>query len=169
MSKSHVYARGSVLAGLMVCVAACQAPTEQAVEAEAPAALEDPIQTVSGLVAGTDTAVEGVRAYKGLPFGAPPVGENRWRAPQPVEPWDGVRDASEYAAVCIQPGGSVFGGGRVNIAAMEGQPMGEDCLHLNVWTPAESASDQLPVMVYFYGGAFTEGGGSFFRMFIAPT
>ena len=120
------------------------------------AAIEDPVQLKAGLVAGGETTPSGVRVFRGLPFAAPPVGENRWKAPQPVEPWEGVRDASEFGHVCVQPDT-----GYTNIANMEGQPSrSEDCLYLNVWTPAEDARDRLPVMVYFYGGAFTDGGGA---------
>ena len=119
--------------------------------------IEDPIQLDSGLVAGGVAADTGVRYYKGLPFGAPPVGDLRWREPQPVAPWEGVRDATQYGNVCIQPPGQ----GRLNIAAMDGSPpLSEDCLYLNVWTSAQTVTDKLPVMVYFFGGAFTEGGGS---------
>jgi para-nitrobenzyl esterase len=136
-------------AGCILGLAACAGVVD--------AAIEDPVRLDAGLVAGGETAPSGVRAFRGLPFAAPPIGENRWRAPQPVEPWEGTRDASEFGDVCIQPPGQ----GRVNIAAMEGSPpMSEDCLYLNVWTAAESASDRLPVMVFFYGGAFTEGGGN---------
>lgn len=118
--------------------------------------LPEAIETDFGLVAGVAVS-DKVRAFKGLPFAAPPVGELRWRAPQPVEPWDGVRDASEYRDVCIQPPGQ----GRLNIAVLpDGPAMSEDCLYLNVWTPAESDDDALPVMLYIFGGAFTEGGGS---------
>lgn len=122
----------------------------------AQAALDEPLEIQAGLVAGTDTAVDGVRVFRGLPFGAPPVGDLRWREPQPVEPWDGVRDASEFGDVCVQPDTTY-----TNIANMAGSPpMSEDCLYLNVWTSADSADDELPVMVYFYGGAFTDGGGA---------
>ena len=122
------------------------------------AAIEEPVRLDSGLVSGAETAVEGVRVFRGLPFAAPPVGENRWRAPQPVVPWEGVRDASQFGNVCIQPETEPR---YVNIANMEGSPpLSEDCLYLNVWTSAVSADDALPVMVFFYGGAFTDGGGS---------
>ena len=125
--------------------------------AELCAAIDDAVRLDTGLVAGTDAPHAGVRVFKGLPFGAPPIGDLRWREPQPVASWDGIRQATEFADVCIQPPGQ----GRLNIAAMEGSPpMSEDCLYLNVWTPAEAAIDRLPVMVYFFGGAFTEGAGS---------
>lgn len=119
-------------------------------------ALDEPIRIEAGLVGGS-TASDGVQVFRGIPFAAPPVGDGRWRAPQPVEPWDGVLEASEFGDVCIQPEGE----GRPNIAVLPGSPpMSEDCLYLNVWTPADWADDELPVMLYFYGGAFTEGAGS---------
>lgn len=122
------------------------------------AAIEDPVRLDAGLVAGGETTESGVRVFRGLPFAAPPVGDNRWRAPQPVVPWEGVRDASEFGNVCIQADTRPR---YVNIANMDGSPpLSEDCLYLNVWTPAESPSDALPVMVFFYGGAFTDGGGA---------
>jgi para-nitrobenzyl esterase len=127
-----------------------------AAAAVAQAAIEDPVRLEAGLVAGGETTPSGVRVFRGLPFAAPPVGENRWRAPQPVVPWEGVRDASKFGNVCVQPDT-----GYTNIATMEGSPSrSEDCLYLNVWTPAEDARDRLPVMVFFYGGAFTDGGGA---------
>ena len=109
------------------------------------------------MIVGGETTSGGLRVYRGIPFAAPPVGELRWRAPQPVPAWEGVRDASDFGEACIQPPGE----DRLNIAAMQGSPpMSEDCLYLNVWTPAEMPSDNLPVMVFFYGGAFTDGGGA---------
>jgi para-nitrobenzyl esterase len=122
------------------------------------AAIEDPVRIDTGLVAGGETSPSGVRVFRGLPFAAPPVGENRWRAPQPVAPWKGVRDASEFGNVCVQHETEPR---YVNIAHMEGSPpLSEDCLYLNVWTGAASADDALPVMVFFFGGAFTDGAGS---------
>jgi para-nitrobenzyl esterase len=110
-----------------------------------------------GRIRGADSEVDGIRVFRGIPFAAPPVGDLRWRAPRPVEPWSGVRDATDFGNICIQPPGR----GRLNIAVLpDSPPMSEDCLYLNVWTPADSASDRLPVMVYFFGGAFTEGAGS---------
>jgi para-nitrobenzyl esterase len=119
--------------------------------------LEDPVRLDAGLIAGAVAPDTGIRVYKGIPFAAPPVADLRWREPRPVEPWEGVRDARQFGNACIQPPGQ----GRLNIAAMEGSPpMSEDCLYLNVWTPARSTADRLPVMIYFFGGAFTEGAGS---------
>ena len=102
---------------------------------------------VQGLVA------DGVHAYKGVPFAAPPVGALRWKAPQPVKPWSTVFAADRYASDCMQ---KPFGGD----AAPLGTPPAEDCLYLNVWTPATKGARPLPVMVWIYGGGFVNGGSS---------
>lgn len=117
-----------------------------------------PVETEAGLVEGAPGKVEGVTVYKGIPFAAAPVGDLRWKAPQPVEAWDGVRQATEWGDVCIQPPGE----GRVNPATdfPDSPGMSEDCLYLNLWTPAASADENLPVMVWLYGGAYNEGAGS---------
>lgn len=123
----------------------------------AAAALEGPVQLESGLVETGPAASSGIKIYRGIPYAAPPTGALRWRAPQAVAPWQGVRDASLFGNVCIQPRGQ----GRNNIAVMPGSPaMAEDCLYLNVWTGAERADERRPVMVWIYGGNFTEGAGS---------
>jgi len=130
-------------------------------ETSAAAALTDPVMLDSGLVGNSAESSPGVRAFKGLPFAAPPVGELRWQAPQPVAKWDGVRDASNFGNVCIQPDGAGRGPKGLNIAVAAGSPpMSEDCLYLNVWTGADTVAERRPVMVYFFGGAFTEGAGS---------
>ncbi len=119
--------------------------------------IADPVRLDAGLIAGAETTRSGVRVFRGIPFAAPPVGDLRWRPPQPVAPWSGVRTAERFGNICIQPPGR----GRLNIAVLpESPPMSEDCLYLNVWTPATNANDALPVMVYFFGGAFNEGAGS---------
>jgi para-nitrobenzyl esterase len=99
---------------------------------------------VSGVVAG------GIASFKGIPFAAPPVGALRWKAPQPVKPWTGVKRATAYAPSCVQD--AMF-------SKMFGAPpaSSEDCLYLNVWTPAKTAAAKLPVMVWIYGGAFVGG------------
>ena len=99
---------------------------------------------VSGVVAN------GLSVFKGIPFAAPPVGERRWKAPQPLAPWTGVRDGSKFGPACVQD--PMFP--RVFAAPPE---VSEDCLYLNVWTPAKSAGDNLPVMVWIYGGGFVGG------------
>lgn len=110
------------------------------------------IQTKSGKLRGV--SVDGVDIFRGIPFAAPPVGEFRWRAPQPPQAWAGVRDASKFGADCAQAGWPRKAG---EIAAGSS----EDCLYLNIWRPAEAKPDQkLPVMVWIHGGAFVFGSGS---------
>jgi para-nitrobenzyl esterase len=104
----------------------------------------------SGAVRGD--AADGVLSWKGIPFAQPPVGELRWRAPQPVKPWQGVRETTEYSHDCMQiPFPSD--------AAPLGTEPAEDCLYMNVWRPA-NGQKKLPVMVWIYGGGFVNGGAS---------
>ncbi|HTP32877.1 MAG TPA: carboxylesterase family protein, partial [Candidatus Acidoferrales bacterium] len=100
---------------------------------------------------------DGVVSFKGIPFAAPPVGDLRWRPPQPLVPWTGVRQAVEFGADCMQ--------GRFGPAPAPGAPAvrmpSEDCLYVNVWRPASAASGaKLPVMVWIYGGGFVGGSSS---------
>jgi para-nitrobenzyl esterase len=121
------------------------------------AAVPDPVKTDAGLLSGT-SAAPGVRVFKGVPFAAPPVGALRWRAPQPVAKWTGVRKADAFGDVCVQPKGI----GRLNVSVdlPDSPAASEDCLYLNVWTAAQSASERRPVMFWIFGGAYTEGAGS---------
>ena len=112
-----------------------------------------------GMEASLDTGVvrgsvqDGVIAFNGIPFAAPPVGDLRWRAPQPATAWQGVRSASEYGPDCMQlPFVS-------DAAPLVGTPS-EDCLYLNVWKPAKPSAHKRPVMVWIYGGGFVNGGTS---------
>jgi para-nitrobenzyl esterase len=125
----------------------------------ASAAIEDPVRLQAGLISGVPGAANGVRVFKGIPFAAPPVGDLRWRAPQPVAAWDGVRKADAFSKICTQMHrlkGSYF---QLEFEP-EPEPTGEDCLYLNVWTAAQSPDEKRPVMVWLYGGAFLGGSGS---------
>jgi len=123
-----------------------------------PGAATEPVRTDAGLIAPAANSPDGVRVFRGIPFGAPPVGPLRWKAPQPVAPWDGVRKADAFGPVCVQPKGA----GRLNVSVdlPDSPKAGEDCLYLNVWTGAARAAERRPVMVWIFGGAYTEGAGS---------
>ncbi|MBL8187426.1 MAG: carboxylesterase family protein [Acidobacteria bacterium] len=112
---------------------------------------QTPVKIANGSLEGV-TEKSGVRSFKGIPFGAPATGDNRWKAPQAVQNWSGVRNADKFGPRCMQR--NVFGD--MNFRA---NGMSEDCLYLNVWTAAKSGQ-KLPVLVYFYGGGFIAGDGS---------
>lgn len=112
-----------------------------------------------GVVVGIPAADPRITAFKGIPFAAPPVGENRWRAPQPVIPWEGEKVCYQFAPISMQ---HIPGLDKDNIYSREWNvdpeiPMDEDCLYLNVWTPAKSADEKLPVFVWYFGGGLREG------------
>src|ERR1022692_2959271 len=120
-----------------------------------PLATSDPIRTDGGQVAGAPGHNTAIQVYKGIPYAAPPVGDLRWKEPQPAAPWKGVRQALEFGAECMQ---APYAEGSLYYTPP--RPIGEDCLTLNVWTAAKSASEKRPVMVWIHGGAFTRGSGS---------
>jgi para-nitrobenzyl esterase len=109
------------------------------------AAINDPVRLDTGMISGATTATPEVRAFKGIPYAAPPVGDLRWRAPKRAAHWEGTRKADEFGPVCMQGGN---------------QNMSEDCLYLNVWTGAKDASEKRPVMLWIYGGGYYTGSGS---------
>ena len=119
--------------------------------AAAPAQATEPVKTTGGLVKGTTIADGKIGVYKTIPYAAPPVGELRWQAPRPAAPWPGVRQATEFGPRCQQ--GQIF-------ADIVFKELSENCLTLNLWTPAASATDRLPVMVWIHGGGFQAGAGA---------
>ncbi len=116
----------------------------------------DRVKTANGIVEGTGKQKSGVRAFRGIPFAAPPVGDLRWQAPQAAKKWDGVRPTINFGPRCVQQ--PVF-----SDMVFRSDGMSEDCLYLNIWTPAAKKSEKLPVLVYFYGGGFIAGDGSELR------
>jgi para-nitrobenzyl esterase len=106
------------------------------------------VRIESGLISGTRGRDPAITVYKGVPFAAPPIGDLRWRAPQPPNPWTGIRKADQFGPVCPQP------------QAPAGATMDEDCLSLNIWTGASAGAGKRAVFVWIYGGAFAVGTGS---------
>jgi len=119
----------------------------------------NPVLTIEGgKIKGIETATSGIVAYKGIPFAAPPVGELRWKEPQPVIPWEGIKLADTYGAASMQitwDPNSFYGR---EWRASGSVPFDEDCLYLNVWTPAAGQTDKkLPVTMWIHGGGYREG------------
>lgn len=109
------------------------------------------VKITNGTLEGTET--DGVRSFKGIPFAKAPVGDLRWKEPQPAENWSGLRKADHFGANAMQK--KIFGD-----MLFRSSGMSEDCLFLNVWTPAKPSAEKLPVLVYFFGGGFVAGDGS---------
>ncbi len=132
-----------ILVGASLCAAAIQ-----------PSLAADRVKIANGVLESTAAPKEGVRSFKGIPFGQPPVGDLRWREPQPVKNWKGARNADQFGPRCMQrttPNDDYW---------FRSNGMSEDCLYLNVWTPAKSDKEKLPVLVYIFGGGFQNGDGS---------
>jgi len=116
------------------------------------------VRTDAGVLAGSTDSTGHVSIFKGVPFAAPPVGDLRWREPQPVRPWNGTREALVFGPSAMQQvHGDSLPWTREFLVQNE---VGEDCLYLNIWTPRLESKAKLPVLVYIHGGAFMEGSGA---------
>jgi para-nitrobenzyl esterase len=109
------------------------------------------VNTDNGVVQGTEQS--GIRSFKGIPFAAPPVGDLRWKEPQPAAKWRDARQAAQFGPRCMQA--PIY-----SDMVFRSNGVSEDCLYLNVWTPASGSNARLPVLVYFFGGGFAAGDGS---------
>jgi para-nitrobenzyl esterase len=124
--------------------------------------LMDKVRLDTGYITGITQGESGnqIRVYRGIPYAAPPMGDLRWRPPQPAAPWTGVRECAAFSKIAPQCSSHMPGGNPDKPDPHRLLPQSEDCLYLNVLTPARKASDKLPVMVWMHGGGFIFGSGN---------
>jgi len=147
-----------ILSSACAAAPASETPDHSASEIDSSPTIDRPVPATP-IVSVRSGKLQGGRednvfVFKGIPYAAPPVGDLRWREPQPVAPWQGVRKADTFGYSCIQPDTSSMEG------AGDPGPQNEDCLFLNVWTPSIDLHDRLPVMVWIHGGGLVIGAGS---------
>ena len=123
-----------------------------------PKGITGPVKVTGGTIQGVAGTDKSITDFKGIPFAAPPVGNLRWRAPQPVVAWQGVRAADKFGPSCIQH--LVYERKPWTYEFMSHNDISEDCLYLNVYTPAKTSGEKLPVYMYIYGGGGVEGSGA---------
>lgn len=124
------------------------------------ASAQNPFSTVkidAGQISGTDNSDASVHIFKGIPFAAPPVGNLRWKAPQPVAHWSGIKACTDFSKMPMQGKPNEFGV-YTREFLIKDEPLNEDCLYLNVWSGAKTPSEKRPVIVWIYGGGFVSGG-----------
>jgi para-nitrobenzyl esterase len=122
------------------------------------APLSQPVPIEGGAITGVPGRNPTITAFEGIPFAAPPVGNLRWREPKAVIAWKGVRQSGEFGSSCIQTIHNEWKPWTYEF--MTHNQISEDCLYLNIWTPAKSATENRPVFAYVYGGAFNSGSGA---------
>ncbi|HEY1872646.1 MAG TPA: carboxylesterase family protein, partial [Chitinophagaceae bacterium] len=115
------------------------------------------VKTDAGLISGTANNDGSINIFKGIPFAAPPVGELRWKAPQPVQPWKNIRQCDTFSASPMQASPVPFSMWSEEFLIRK-EPISEDCLYLNVWTDTKSSKEKKAVLVWIYGGGFASGG-----------
>ncbi len=121
--------------------------------------LSDRVQIETGVIVGTQSSDRTISIFKGIPFAAPPVGALRWKAPQPVHFWQGVKKCVAFGPSPMQAKPAAFSMWSEEFLIPK-EPISEDCLYLNVWTGAKSNKEKRPVVVWIYGGGFTSGGSA---------